>query len=37
MLLGMIAQAQTDMIYTDLTVAFDKLNHDIAIAKLSLR
>lgn len=31
---GMNAQAQTDVIYTDLTAAFDKLNHEIAIAKL---
>lgn len=31
---GMIARCQTDVIYTDLTAAFDKLNHDIAIAKL---
>lgn len=30
----MIARAQTDVIYTDLTAAFDKLNHEIAIAKL---
>lgn len=26
--------SQTDVIYTDPTAAFDKINHDIAIAKL---
>lgn len=31
---SMIARVQTDAIYTDLSAAFDKLNHDIAIAKL---
>jgi hypothetical protein len=31
---SMVDRAQTDVIYTDLTAAFDKLNHDIAIAKL---
>ncbi|XP_062539101.1 uncharacterized protein LOC134207392 [Armigeres subalbatus] len=30
----MIAGLQTDVIYTELSVAFDKLNHKIAIAKL---
>ena len=27
-------QSQTDVIYTDLSAAFDKLNHEIAVAKL---
>ncbi|XP_053685949.1 uncharacterized protein LOC128735493 [Sabethes cyaneus] len=27
-------RAQTDVLYTDLSAAFDKINHDIAIAKL---
>ncbi|KXJ72610.1 hypothetical protein RP20_CCG017595 [Aedes albopictus] len=31
---SMTAHDQTDAIYTDLSAAFDKLNHDIAIAKL---
>lgn len=31
---SMIERAQTDVIYTDLSAAFDKLNHAIAIAKL---
>lgn len=32
---GMAHGLQTDAIYTDLSSAFDKINHDIAIAKLS--
>ncbi|XP_055645595.1 uncharacterized protein LOC129782425 [Toxorhynchites rutilus septentrionalis] len=31
---SMLQYAQTDAIYTDLTAAFDKLNHRIAVAKL---
>lgn len=31
---SMVDRAQTDVIYTDLSAAFDKLNHAIAIAKL---
>lgn len=31
---NMAQRMQTDVIYTDLTAAFDKLNHSIAIAKL---
>lgn len=31
---SMNVRAQTDVIYTDLSAAFDKLNHEIAIAKL---
>lgn len=31
---NMTEQAQTDVIYTDLSAAFDKLNHSIAVAKL---
>ncbi|XP_062541041.1 uncharacterized protein LOC134209078 [Armigeres subalbatus] len=30
----MVQRAQTDVIYTDLAAAFDKVNHDIAIAKI---
>lgn len=31
---SMVERSQTDVIYTDLSAAFDKLNHTIAIAKL---
>ncbi|XP_055522955.1 uncharacterized protein LOC129717137 [Wyeomyia smithii] len=31
---GFVERAQTDAIYTDLSAAFDKINHRIAIAKL---
>ncbi|XP_055522441.1 uncharacterized protein LOC129716630 [Wyeomyia smithii] len=31
---SMVKRAQTDVIYTDLTAAFDKLNHRIAVANL---
>lgn len=31
---SMVRRNQTDVIYTDLTAAFDMVNHDIAIAKL---
>lgn len=31
---SMVERMQTDVIYTDLSAAFDKLNHSIAIAKL---
>lgn len=31
---SMAERAQTDVIYTDLSAAFDKVNHEIAIAKL---
>lgn len=31
---GLASRSQTDVIYTDLSAAFDRLNHDIAIAKL---
>ncbi|XP_062542087.1 uncharacterized protein LOC134210083 [Armigeres subalbatus] len=32
---SMVQRAQTDVIYTDLAAAFDKVNHDIAIAKMN--
>ena len=31
---GLAQATQTDAIYTDLTAAFDKINRDIAVAKL---